>query len=90
MFNVIFANDWIQTADLWNQMRPCYQLSHNHCPVMENVIWTVTVWPDKAKIRHFDMMLRNFGHFEWLSWLFGKIFNLFRWILSVFGKFSEL
>ena len=32
MFNIIFADDWIRTADLWNQKRPLYQLSHNHCP----------------------------------------------------------
>ena len=27
-----FAHDRIRTADLWCQMRPLYQLSHNHCP----------------------------------------------------------
>ena len=25
----IFAEGWIQTADLWSQKRPLYQLSHN-------------------------------------------------------------
>ena len=25
-----FADDWIQTADLWNWKRPLYQLSHNY------------------------------------------------------------
>ena len=29
MFNIIF--DWIQTADLWSQKRPLYQLRHNFC-----------------------------------------------------------
>ena len=28
----IFSDDWIRTADLWNQKRLLYQLSHNHCP----------------------------------------------------------
>ena len=27
-----FANDCIQTADLWHWKRPHYQLSHNHSP----------------------------------------------------------
>ena len=30
MFNMNFANDWIQTADLWSRKQPLYQLSHNH------------------------------------------------------------
>ena len=30
--NIIFADDWIRTADLWYRKRPLYQLSHNHCP----------------------------------------------------------
>ena len=29
---IFFADDWIQTADLWYWKRPLYQLSHNHCP----------------------------------------------------------
>ena len=28
--NIIFADDWIQTGDLWYRKRPLYQLSHNH------------------------------------------------------------
>ena len=27
-----FADVRIQSADLWCQKRPLYQLSHNHCP----------------------------------------------------------
>ena len=27
-----FADDWIETADLWCWKQPIYQLSHNHCP----------------------------------------------------------
>ena len=30
VFNIIFANDWIWPADLWNWKQPLYQLSHNH------------------------------------------------------------
>ena len=30
--SINFADDWIQTADLWYRKRPLYQLSHNHCP----------------------------------------------------------
>ena len=29
---VIFADDWIRTADLWYHKWPLYQLTHNHCP----------------------------------------------------------
>ena len=29
-----FADDWIQTVDLWCQKRLLYQLSHNHCPTI--------------------------------------------------------
>ena len=36
----------------------------------------LSVWPDVAKIRHFGMMLTNFGHFERLPLLFGKTSNL--------------
>ena len=32
LFKTVFADDWIQTADLWNRKRPLYQLSHKHCP----------------------------------------------------------
>ena len=32
MFNIIFANDWIQTADLWYQKQLLYQLSHINFP----------------------------------------------------------
>ena len=32
MFNINFANDWSQTADLWYWKRRLYQLSHNHFP----------------------------------------------------------
>ena len=31
MFNINFADDWIQTVDLWYRKRLLYQLSHNHC-----------------------------------------------------------
>ena len=30
MFNINFADDWIQTADLWFWKQPLYQLSPNH------------------------------------------------------------
>ena len=33
IFDIIFADDWIQTTDLWYQKRPLFQLSHNHCHV---------------------------------------------------------
>ena len=32
MINKNFANDWIQSADLWCRKQPLYQLSHNYCP----------------------------------------------------------
>ena len=30
--SINFADDWIQTADLWYRKRLLYQLSHNSCP----------------------------------------------------------
>ena len=33
MLNVKFADDWIQTKDLWYWKRLLYELSHNHCPL---------------------------------------------------------
>ena len=35
IFNIIFADDWIGTADFWNRKRPLYQLSHQHCPKLQ-------------------------------------------------------
>ena len=35
MFNIIFANDWIGTVDLWSRKWPLYQLSHNYYPFTE-------------------------------------------------------
>ena len=32
MFNINFADDWIQTIDIWYWIRQLYQLSHNHFP----------------------------------------------------------
>ena len=32
MFNITFADDWIQTGDLWYLKRPPYQLSHKPLP----------------------------------------------------------
>ena len=32
MFNLIFADGWIRTVDLWYRKQLLYQLSHNHCP----------------------------------------------------------
>ena len=32
----IFADDWIQTTDLWSQKRLLYQLSHNNSPSVRN------------------------------------------------------
>ena len=33
MFNINFANDWSQTADLWYRKQPFYEKSHNHFPI---------------------------------------------------------
>ena len=32
MLNINFADDWIQTTDLWYPKQKLCQLSHNHCP----------------------------------------------------------
>ena len=36
MYPINFANDWSQTADLWNRKRLLYQLSHNHWIEIQN------------------------------------------------------
>ena len=33
MGNIKFADNWIQTVDLWCQKQPPNQQSHNHCPL---------------------------------------------------------
>ena len=35
MINIIFADDWIRTVDLWSRKQPLFQLSHNHCPTFD-------------------------------------------------------
>ena len=37
MFNINFADDWIQTVDLRYQKQLLYQLSHDHCPPQRDV-----------------------------------------------------
>ena len=35
-----FADDWIQTSDLWSRKRPLYQLSRKHCLyVQDSLRW---------------------------------------------------
>ena len=39
MFNInFFADNWNRTADLWYRKWPLYQLSHNHCPFVYNLL----------------------------------------------------
>ena len=33
-----FANDWIRIEDLWNWKQLLFQLSHHHCPKLQNFI----------------------------------------------------
>ena len=35
MFNINFAHDCIQTADLWCRKQLLYQLTHNHFPTVK-------------------------------------------------------
>ena len=37
IYKYIFADDWIQTEDLWYRKQLLYKLSHNHCPAVVNV-----------------------------------------------------
>ena len=46
-----------------------------------------SVWPDLAKFRHFGIMLKNFGHFERVHFVFGKIWNLLWQILYASAQF---
>ena len=36
--NIKFADFWIQTSDHWCRKKPLYQLSHNHCPILQHII----------------------------------------------------
>ena len=38
MVNINFADDWIQTTDLWYWKQPIYQLSHNHFTIINNFL----------------------------------------------------
>ena len=57
MFHIMFANDWIRTADIWCQKQLLYQLSHNHCPLLAAVRMLCLPsprWPKNCKIFFFD------------------------------------
>ena len=43
-----------------------------------------TVWPDLAKFHHFSKVLQVFGKSLMVYFLFGKMFNLLRWICYIF------
>ena len=48
-FNVNFADDWIQTADLWSWKRPLYQTTAQRCREIlnfTNKLWKI--WPQKT------------------------------------------
>ena len=46
-----FANDLIQTADLWYQKRVLYQPYHNHCPKMTMfLLYNLSHWSRNIKI----------------------------------------
>ena len=43
----IFANGWIQTADLWFQKQLLCRLCYNHCPTLGHLLICATIWNDK-------------------------------------------
>ena len=51
-----FADDWIQTADLWNLKQPLYQLSHHHCPTKIHLIHSKFI-QQLMKSRHWYISL---------------------------------
>ena len=44
------------------------------------------MWPDLPEFHHFGMMLKNFGHFERVHLVYGKIIKLLCLILNAIGQ----
>ena len=71
MFNINFADDWSQTADVWYPKQPLFQLSHNHFPITFSLTklmtimhiaftrdnWLVNQWLQKFKCKSFSVNL---------------------------------
>ena len=47
--------------------------------------WSDPVWPDLAKTQHFTSTLKNFGHFERVQLVFGKVSSVLWPILYAAG-----
>ena len=60
MFKYKFANDWSQTADLWYQKRPLYQLSHNHFPTANYLIASQCIFYLSFEKKIPCLLVRNF------------------------------
>ena len=59
--NINFADDWIQTADLWYQKQQIYQLSHNHCPTCFTVLigFLLAFFKENFKVKSVDLPKRD-------------------------------
>ena len=44
MFNINFANDWNQTADLWRWKQLLYQLSHTTTALLNSRCFIPEIW----------------------------------------------
>ena len=62
-----FADDWIQTVDLWCQKRPLYQLSHNHCPILAKIYKEKSFVETRAIFNHSLFNRKIFLHSQGIT-----------------------
>ena len=78
MFNINFANDWIQIEDLRYWKRPHFQLSHNHFPFLPHcLLWVKMFFRNIAtRLFNFESFLKIFGDFLGYFELFGLFWEI--------------
>ena len=81
---LIFADDWIRTADLRNWKRPLYQLSHNSAHFITFEPWLASLirltWKNKCQdpvLKHFQRKFYATLIF-WAFWLASQIYQPIR------------
>ena len=68
-------DDWIRTTHLWYRMRPLYQLSHNHCPVVQFIPsyladWRIFSSDRENRVRERVCVNVKLKKYFFLFWLF--------------------
>ena len=58
MFDIMIANCWVRTADLWNCKQSLYQLSHNHCP-KRDILYCLKLYLFNSQSQAFDLYIRS-------------------------------